>query len=92
MSVNESTESTETLYQTPSAIVLEAGASTHEELDPSVQEELGASPDLSGPLRPCHPVGQEKKELRLCEVIWKEEKQDEPGAFSSWQDGGPISG
>ena len=49
MSVNESTESTETLYQTPDSIVIEE-RSTHEELEPLVSEELGASPEVSGPV------------------------------------------
>ena len=51
MSVNESTESTETLYQTPTAIVIESEEPAHEELEPSRQDEaLSASPDLSGPV------------------------------------------
>ena len=49
MSVNESTESSDAVYQTPGSIVLEE-QSTHEELEPSREEDLGASPELDGPV------------------------------------------
>ena len=50
MSENDSAESTETLYQTPTAVVIESEAA-HEELEPSrEEEELGASPELTGPV------------------------------------------
>ena len=46
MSVNESTESTETMYQTPGS-----SDDANEELEPSRPEsELGASPEFSGPV------------------------------------------
>ena len=48
MSVNESTESTETVYQTPGS---SEEASGHEELEPSrPEQELSASPELVGPV------------------------------------------
>ena len=56
MSSNESTESSDTVYQTPTAIIIERPA-THEELEPEVETEgvggpgdIGASPELVGPV------------------------------------------
>ena len=48
MSNNESPESSDAVYQTPTAVVLEE-RSTHEELKPA-REDLGASPELAGPV------------------------------------------
>ena len=51
MSSNESTESSDTVYQTPSSIVLEEPA-VHEELErpPGELGDLGASPELTEPV------------------------------------------
>ena len=42
-------EPADAVYQTPTAIVLEETAD-HPELDPPAQEDLGASPELIGPV------------------------------------------
>ena len=47
MSVNESTESTDAVYRTPGAAEEEA---LHDELEPAVERDLGASPELEGPV------------------------------------------
>ena len=51
MSSNESTGSTESVFRTPGSGEGEADLSLHGELDPPIQErELGASPELVGPV------------------------------------------
>ena len=51
MSGNDSTESSDAVYQTPNSVVAGAESEIHEELEPCREGDLGASPELStGPV------------------------------------------